>query len=78
VPHAVLNVLLAVHSAPAAARNPRSQQYVRVEGLPGGQESSGTILLAVASGYLAGDRPLHSVSLTELGRMVLRAAGMIE
>jgi hypothetical protein len=77
VPRAVLDVLLAVHRAPAAARNPRSRQYVRVEGLPGGQERSGAIVLAVASGYLAGDRPLHSVSLTELGRMVLRAAGMI-
>jgi hypothetical protein len=71
-------VLLAVHSALAAERNARSRQYVRVEGLPGGQERSGTILLAVASGYLAGDRPLHTVSLTEQGRMVLRAAGMIE
>jgi hypothetical protein len=78
VPRAVLDVLLAVHGAPAAARNPRSRQYVRVEGLPSGQERSGAILLAVASGYLAGNRPLHSVSLTELGRMVLRADGMIE
>ena len=78
VPRAVLDVLLAVHGAPAAARNPRSRQYVRVEGLPGGQERSGAFLLAVASGYLAGNRPLHSVSLTELGRMVLRADGIIE
>jgi hypothetical protein len=78
VPRAVLDVLLAVHGAPAAARNPRSRQYVHVEGLPGGQERSGAILLAVVAGYLAGDQPLLSVSLTELGRMVLRAAGMIE
>jgi hypothetical protein len=75
VPRAVLDVLLAVHGAPAAARNPRPRRYVRVEGLPPGQERSGAIVLAVASGYLAGDRPLHSVSLTELARMVLRAAG---
>jgi hypothetical protein len=77
-PRAVLDVLLAVHSAPAAARNPLSRQYVYVEGLPGGQERNGAIVLAVASGYLEGDRPFHAVSLTELGRMVLRAAGMIE